>query len=45
VRYIPCLDMVAAMANAEEIAANEFMKANVHQDLLKEVGSSLNVYK
>ena len=45
VRYIPCLDMVAAMANAEEEAANEFMKANVHQDLLKEIGKSLKTYK
>ena len=34
VRYIPCLDMVAAMANAEEEAANEFMKAGIQTGLL-----------
>jgi hypothetical protein len=45
IRYIPCLDMVAAMANAEEEAANEFMESHVHQELLKEVGSSMNIYK
>ena len=44
VRYIPCLNMVAAMANAEEEAANEFMSAGVHESLLNEIEKSLITY-
>lgn len=44
-RYIPCLKLIAALANAETEAANEFMDAVVQNNLIKRIDESLAIYK
>jgi len=44
-RYIPCLKIIADMANAKPRAATIFMKELVHESLLDKIDKSLQIYK
>jgi len=44
-RYIPCLNLISNLANANSIAANLFMEMYVHSNLISNIKRSLNMYK
>lgn len=44
-RYIPCLDLIACLANSSTQAADDFMQNLMHQNLLNQIKKSITIYK
>lgn len=43
-RYIPCLNLISRLANAKTEAANEFMEAAIHINLIQSISNSIQRY-
>ena len=44
-RYIPCLNLVAALANSQPEAADELMEKDIDKKLVDNIDKSLKKYK